>query len=245
MGNPRIDVVGMGPGSREGLTLEAEQAIREADLIVGYTVYIKLLKSYFPEKAYLETPMRQEAERCRLAFAKAETGKRVAFVCSGDAGVYGLAGLILQMGQAHQQVEIRVFPGVTAALSGAALLGAPLIHDFCVISLSDLLTPWEKIEKRIRLASEADFVIVLYNPSSHSRRDYLRKACEVMLLYKSPETICGIARQIGRDGEESRILTLGELMDTDVDMFTTVFVGNQETRRIGDRMVTPRGYRNV
>ena len=130
-----------------------------------------------------------------------------------------------------------------SATGGAAVLGAPLIHDFALISLSDLLTPWEKIEKRLLLASEADFVICLYNPGSHKRADYLEKACDLMLRYKAPETVCGIVSQIGRDGETSRTMTLAELRNTKVDMFTTVFIGNSQTKEIRDHMVTPRGYR--
>ena len=164
-------------------------------------------------------------------------------ICSGDAGVYGMSGLMLEIGREYPETKVEVIPGVTAALSGAAVLGAPLIHDFCLISLSDLLTPWEKIEKRLLLASEADFVICLYNPSSKKRRDYLQKACDLMLRYKSPETVCGMVMNIGREGEQMQLMTLRELRETAVDMFTTVFVGNCQTMEIEGRMVTPRGYR--
>ena len=182
-------------------------------------------------------------ERCRLAFETAAEGKQVAMICSGDAGVYGMAGLMYELSEEWPDIEIKVIPGVTAATGGAAVLGAPLIHDFALISLSDLLTPWEKIEKRLLLASEADFVICLYNPGSHKRADYLEKACDLMLRYKAPETVCGIVSQIGRDGETSRTMTLAELRNTKVDMFTTVFIGNSQTKEIRDHMVTPRGYR--
>ena len=150
-----------------------------------------------------------------------------------------------EVGAGYPDTELQIIAGVTAANAGAAVLGAPLIHDFCLISLSDLLTPWEKIEKRLRLASEADFSIVLYNPSSKKRADYLQKACDLMLESKSPETVCGIVFNIGREGEGSRIMTLAELRDTKVDMFTTVFIGNSQTRNLKGKMVTPRGYRNV
>ena len=163
-------------------------------------------------------------------------------ICSGDAGVYGMAGLIYEVAKDYPAVEIQVIPGVTAALSGAARLGAPLIHDFVLISLSDLMPPWEKIEKRLRMAAEGDFVIVLYNPSSKRRHDYLQRACDILLETLSPEQVCGTVRNIGRDGEETHIYTLGQLRDVRVDMFTTVFIGNESTKRIGDKMVTPRGY---
>lgn len=237
-----LTVVGMGPGAVEKMTLEALQAMEESDCIAGYKVYVDLVRDRFPEKKFVTTPMRREEERCALALAEAAAGSCVAFICSGDAGVYGMAGLLYEMGQEYPEVEIRVVPGVTAALSGAACLGAPLIHDFALISLSDLMTPWEKIEKRLRMAAEGDFVIVLYNPSSRKRSNYLQRACDILLETCSPERVCGIVRMIGREGEETSLCTLAELRDTQVDMFTTVFIGNSTTRRIGGRMVTPRGY---
>ena len=238
-----IFVVGIGPGAYEKMTIEAADALRNCDVIIGYTVYVDLVKEHFEGKEFLTTPMRKEVERCRLAFETAAEGKQVAMICSGDAGVYGMAGLMYELSEEWPDIEIKVIPGVTAATGGAAVLGAPLIHDFALISLSDLLTPWEKIEKRLLLASEADFVICLYNPGSHKRADYLEKACDLMLRYKAPETVCGIVSQIGRDGETSRTMTLAELRNTKVDMFTTVFIGNSQTKEIRDHMVTPRGYR--
>ena len=240
-----VYVIGMGPGNFEQMTFEARRALEQSDVIVGYTVYVDLLREHFPEKQFLTTPMRQEVERCRMAFEEAKKGQTVAMVCSGDAGVYGMSGLILELQQEYLECEVEVVSGVTAALAGGAVLGAPLMHDFAVISLSDLLTPWEKIEKRVRAAAMADFVICLYNPSSRKRHDYLEKACNMMLEYKAEDTICGIVRQIGRDGQESRILTLKELKDTEVDMFTTVFIGNEQTQEMDGHMVTPRGYRDV
>lgn len=238
----KITVVGIGPGSYEQMTVAAVKALEEADVIIGYTVYIGLVRNHFPGKVFLTTPMRKEAERCEEAFAQAEAGKKTALICSGDAGVYGLAGLIYETGRKHPGVEIEVIPGVTAALSGAALLGAPLIHDFCLISLSDLLTPWEKIEARLHAAGKADFVTVLYNPGSHARKDHLSRACGILLSYRSPDTVCGVTVSIGREGEESRILSLEQLKDYEADMFTTVFIGNSQTREEGGKMVTPRGY---
>ena len=241
----RIYIIGMGPGREEMMTGEAIAALEQADVIVGYTVYVKLLGERFAGKRLLTTSMRQETERCELCFREAEAGNQVALICSGDAGIYGLASLMYELGAKHPETELLVIPGITAASSGAAVLGAPLNHDFCVISLSDLMTPWEKIEKRVRAAAMADFVICLYNPSSRKRHDYLEKACNMMLEYKAEDTICGIVRQIGRDGQESRILTLKELKDTEVDMFTTVFIGNEQTQEMDGHMVTPRGYRDV
>lgn len=162
----KIYVVGIGPGAYEQMTMRAAEALRRCDVIVGYTVYVELVKEHFANKRFLTTPMKKEIERCRLAFEEANKGYTVAMICSGDAGVYGMSGLMLEIGQEYPHVEVEVIPGVTAANGGAAVLGAPLIHDFAVISLSDLLTPWEKIEKRLLCASEADFVICLYNPSS-------------------------------------------------------------------------------
>ena len=238
-------VIGMGPGREEKMTLEALQALEACDTIVGYTVYVDLLKMRFPDKEYMTTPMRQETRRCRMAFEEAQKGKRVAMVCSGDAGVYGMSGLMLELGREYPDCQVTVISGVTAALAGAALLGAPLMHDFAVISLSDLLTPWEKIEARLLAAAEADFVVCLYNPSSRKRSDYLQKACDLMMKYKSPDTICGTVSNIAREGEEAHVMTLKELRDTQVDMFTTVFIGNSQTKEINNKMVTPRGYRNV
>jgi precorrin-3B C17-methyltransferase len=168
-----------------------------------------------------------------------------ALVCSGDAQLYGMAGLCYELLAQYPGVEIEVVAGVTAAFSGGAVLGAPLTHDFAVISLSDLLTPWEKIETRLQCAAMADFVIVLYNPSSKHRPQHLQRACDVVLSFRDPETVCGYVRCIGREGEESRLLTLGTLRDTAVDMFTTVYIGNSETKIIAGKMVTPRGYRHA
>ncbi len=240
----KVIVAGIGPGGYEQMTVRAAKALSECDVIVGYTVYVDLVKEHFADKEFLTTPMRKETERCRLAFEQAAAGKTTAMICSGDAGVYGMSGLMLSIGQEYPDTEVEIIPGVTAALSGAAVLGAPLIHDFCLISLSDLLTPWEKIETRLLKASEADLSIVLYNPSSKKRHDYLQKACDLMMTFKSPETVCGTVENIGREGETYKVMTLKELRDTEADMFTTVFVGNSQTRRVGDKMVTPRGYKD-
>lgn len=245
-GNGRIAVVGMGPGMESMMTQQALQALDAADVIVGYTVYLKLLGERFADKEMLSTPMKQEAERCRLAFAEAAKGRKAAMVCSGDAGIYGMASLMFEikeeLGKEAADVDIEVIPGITAASSGAAVLGAPLNHDFCVISLSDLLTPWELIEKRLRAAAGGDFAIAIYNPSSKKRHDYLQKACDILLETAEPERACGYVRNIGREGEEFRTCTLAELRNTEADMFTTVFIGNSQSRIIDGRLITPRGY---
>lgn len=238
----KVYVVGMGPGAYEEMTVRAVKVLEECEVIVGYTVYIDLLKEYFPEKTYLTTPMRQEVERCRMAFEEAKKGKKTAMVCSGDAGIYGMAGLIYEVGEEYPDIDIEVVPGVTAALGGSAVLGAPMSHDCCLISLSDLLTPWEVIEKRIRSAADADLIIALYNPSSKKRKTYLKQACQMILEYKSEDTICGIVKQIAREGEEMKLLTLKELEEEQVDMFSTVFIGNKDTKILRGHMVTPRGY---
>ena len=180
----KIYVVGIGPGEYEQMTIKAANILKSCDVIVGYTVYVDLVKEHFSDKEFLTTPMRKETQRCELAFEEARKGKTVAMICSGDAGVYGMAGLMLEIGVNYPEISVEVIPGVTAATGGAAVLGAPLIHDFALISLSDLLTPWEKIEKRLLAASEADFVVCLYNPSSKKRHDYLKRACDLMLRYQ-------------------------------------------------------------
>ena len=238
----KLYVVGIGPGKRAGMTEEAVRALEESDVIVGYTVYVDLVKGYFPGKPVLTTPMRREVERVELALAEAAKGKTVAMVCSGDPGVYGMSGLAQELAERYPGVTVQTVPGVSAVLSGAAILGAPLMHDFAVISLSDLMTPWAVIEKRLRAAAQADFVICLYNPASHKRKDYLARACDILMETASPDTVCGIAQNIGREGENTRVLTLKTLRDTQVDMFSTVFIGNSQTRIVGGKMVTPRGY---
>ena len=241
----KLYVIGIGPGEYEQMTLKAIHAMEKSEVIIGYTVYVDLVKEHFPGKEFLTTPMKKEVDRCVMAFEEAKKGKVVSMICSGDAGVYGMSGLMYEVGVNYPEVELEIIPGVTAATGGAAVLGAPLIHDFCLISLSDLLTPWEKIEARLLAAAEADFVVCLYNPSSRKRSDYLQKACDLMMQYKSPETVCGIVSYIGRDGEHYEVMDLKTRRDTKVDMFTTVWVGNSQTKEINGKMVTPRGYRNV
>lgn len=241
----KVIVVGIGPGDYENMTIRADRALRSCDVIVGYHVYVDLVKERYPDKEYLTTPMTREAQRCQMALDAAMGGKTVAMVCSGDSGIYGMAALIYELRGENPVPEIEVIPGLTAACSGGALLGAPLTHDFAVISLSDRLTPWEKIEKRLESAAQADLSMVLYNPASHSRPDHLRKACEILLRTLPEDRPCAIARNIGRAGEERQFLTLKALRDADADMFCTVFIGNAMTKMIGGNLVTPRGYRDV
>ena len=239
----KLFLVGFGPGDASSLTEKARASLAEADLICGYTLYVDLLRPLFPEKPVTSTGMTGETERCRFCLEEAAKGKTVALVCSGDAGVYGMASPVFELAPLWPSVEIQVIPGVTAALSGSALLGAPLGHDFCVISLSDRLTDWAMIEKRLRAASMGDFAVCLYNPASRHRVDTLRRACAVLLEERSSDTVCGVTSRIGREGESWQILTLEARQHSPADMFTTVFIGSSKTKEIGGRMVTPRGYR--
>ncbi len=239
----KIYIVGMGPGSENALTPQAKNALTISDCIVGYNVYLDLLPDELKKKELISTPMKQEVRRCEIVYEEALKGKTVSIICSGDAGVYGMASLMYELKERYPDTTLEVIPGITAALSGAAVLGAPVNHDFCIISLSDLLTPWEKIEKRLRAASDGDFAIVLYNPSSHKRKDYLKRACEILLETIENDRPCGYVKNIGRDGQESGVMTLSELRDFEADMFTTVFIGNSESRIIDGALVTGRGYK--
>lgn len=243
----KLYVVGLGPGEDSQITNKALAALENSHLIVGYGVYIDLIKHLIPEKETLTTPMKKEVDRCKMAVEAAISGKNVAMVSSGDAGIYGMAGLIYEVlaGYDTDAVEVEVIPGITAAASAAALLGAPLMQDFAVISLSDLLTPLQEIEKRIRLAAQAGFVICIYNPSSKKRKDYLKKACEIAMESLNKSTPCGFVRNIGREGQQLKLLTLEELAGTQVDMFTTVIIGNKNTKIVNGKLVTSRGYSGI
>lgn len=238
-----IYVVGLGPGEAVQMTPKALAAIEASQIVAGYTVYMELVAELVKDKECISTPMMGELERCRRAVLAAKEGKTVAVISSGDAGIYGMASLVLELiEELDADVEVEVVAGITAASSAAAVLGAPLTHDFAVISLSNLLTPWEAIEKRLDLAAQAGFALAIYNPCSKKRHDFLEKACNILLKHLSPSTVCGYVRNIGRSGEESRVLSLGELKDCKLDMFTTVIIGNSTTKAINGRMVTPRGY---
>lgn len=235
-------IIGFGCGSYENMTIQAKNSIEKCNIIVGYTVYTDLIKQYFPNKEYLSTGMKMEIDRCKLAIEKTLEGNDVALICSGDSVIYGMASLIYELSENYPPFDINVISGVTSAISGSALIGSPITNDFAVISLSDLLTPKDIISKRLEGASMGDFVICLYNPSSKKRSDYLSWACDIVLKYRKSSTPCGYAQNVGRIRENYRILTLGELKYTQVDMFTTVFIGNSQTKIINNKLVTPRGY---
>lgn len=236
-------VVGLGPGGQQQMTFEVIDVLKSCDVIVGYTTYIRLIKELIGEKEVVATGMKQEVERCQTAISLAKQGKDVAVVSSGDAGVYGMAGLILELlAKEAATIPVKIIPGITASIGGAALLGAPLMNDFCHISLSDLMTPWEMIEKRLHAAAAADFVICLYNPRSKGRPDHLKRALTIISDYKEQDTVVGIAKDVGRKKEQAIITTLATLDETLVDMTTVVIIGNKETYTADQRMITPRGY---
>ena len=239
----KVVVVGIGPGDYENMTIRADRALRECQDIVGYHVYTELVKDRYPDKIYHTTGMTREAERCRLALDLARQGNDVAVVCSGDSGIYGMAALVYELRGEDSEPPIEVVPGLTAAVSGGAVLGAPLTHDFAVISLSDRLTDWQLILQRLTAAASSDLSIVLYNPASKGRPEHLKKAVETLRKSLPEDRICGIVRNIGREGEHAQILSLKELGQADVDMFCTVFIGNSQTKVIEGKLVTPRGYR--
>lgn len=239
----KIYVVGLGPGALDCMSERAKVAIMRSDTIAGYDTYIELAKPLIHQgQSIIQSGMTGEVARCQSAVEAAIAGQTVAMICSGDAGVYGMASLLFELGQAHEQVDIEVVAGITAASSGAAILGAPISDDFCVISLSDLLTPQELIDRRIEACAMADFVCAIYNPMSKRRKDKLFNLCKTFLQYRSRETVCGWVRQIERPDQQYKLCTLQELQNEQVDMFTTVFIGNNNTTMINGKMVTRRGY---
>ncbi|MCI6737794.1 MAG: precorrin-3B C(17)-methyltransferase [Intestinibacter sp.] len=238
-----IYVIGIGPGSRDLMTQEAIAAMEDAEVIVGYKTYIKLVEDFIKDKEVVQNGMRKEVDRCQDAIDIAKTGKKVAVISSGDAGIYGMAGLILELiTKQNLDIPVKVVPGVTASIGAAAVLGAPIMHDFCHISLSDLMTPWEVIEKRLRLAAEADFVICLYNPRSKGRSEHLAKAFKIMGEFKDGSTPVGIVKDVGRADQEKFICTFDTMDFERVDMTTMVIIGNKSTYVKDDLMITPRGY---
>lgn len=241
----KLYVIGIGPGGEEQMTLRAVRALEQCDCVAGYGLYLDLIDSLIQGKERIQTGMTREVDRCTAARDAALAGHTVAVISSGDAGIYGMAGLMFEVCESHPEIEIEVIPGITAASSGGAVLGAPLTNDFAVVSLSNLLTPWETIEKRLHAAAAGDFCLCLYNPASKRRTDHLQKACDILLTERAPETPCGIVRNIGREGEAFTLTTLGALRDTNIDMLTTVFIGNSQTKVINGHLVTPRGYHCV
>ena len=239
----KLDIVGFGPGSREGMTIAASLAIESCDVIVGFTTYVEIIKSFFPQKEYIATGMGAEVERTREALELANQDKHVCLVCSGDSQVYGMAGLAYELSVDYPEVEITTIPGVTAALSGSAILGSAAGNDLCTISLSDYHTSWENIEEKLKCCAKCDFVIALYNPRSKKRPDGLKRACVALMEVVEDSRICGVVTNIGRVGEKSQIMSIEELQNYEADMYTTVFIGNSKSVLVNGKMVTPRGYK--
>jgi len=239
-------VVGIGPGSQIDMTPRARQAIEGAEVIVGYDTYLKLIEDLLPGKAIIGTGMMQEIDRCQAAVEQAMEGKQVAVISSGDPGIYGMAGLVLELVAKYPetvQPEVSVVPGISAVGAAASILGAPLMHDFAIISLSDLLTPWEVIQKRVEMAVAGDFVIAIYNPKSTRRTSQIETVREIALQHRGPETPVGIVHHASRTKEDMKISTLEQFTNEHIDMFSLVIIGNSQTYVADGKMVTPRGYR--
>ena len=245
-GRGSLAVIGIGPGSMEHITPAARKALEEARIIVGYKTYITLIKSLLREdQEILSTGMMQEVARCRQAIDQAATGEKVALVCSGDPGIYAMAGLVFELiRERNDQVEVEIIPGIASLNSCASLLGAPLMHDFAVISLSDLLTPWEMIEKRLEAAAMADFVTTIYNPKSKKRTTQIIRARDIFLRHRDAGTPVGIVTGAMRDNQRILLTTLENMADQEITMQSTVIIGNSSTFIHDGRMVTPRGYRS-
>lgn len=237
----KIYVVGLGPGNKENMTFRAYDVLKNSDIIIGYKTYIDLIEGMFPDKKIIKSYMKKEVARCEETLKLALEGNIISLISSGDAGVYGMAGLMLEI--AGDQVEVEIVPGITSANASASLGGAPIVHDSVNISLSNLLTDWELIKKRIDLASQGDFVITLYNPKSSGRPELINEARDIMLKHKRKDTPVLIARNVGREGENYDITTLSEMLDYEINMFSTVIIGNSNTKVVNNKMITPRGYK--
>lgn len=237
----KIYVVGIGPGNMEDISRRAYNILQEVDVIAGYTTYVNLVKDEFSEKEFCVSGMKREIERCQEVLQLAKEGKKVALISSGDSGIYGMAGIMLEVAM-DSNIPVEVIPGITSTIAGAALVGAPLMHDQALISLSDLLTDWTVIEKRLHAAGQGDFVVSLYNPKSKGRVEQIEKAREILLQYKKKDTPVALLRQIGRKEENYTLTDLEHFLDYDVDMFTVVLIGNSNTYLRNGRMITPRGY---
>lgn len=237
----KIYVVGLGPGNKENMTFRAYDVLKNSDIIIGYKTYIDLIEGMFPDKKIIKSYMKKEVARCEETLKLALEGNIISLISSGDAGVYGMAGLMLEI--ADGQVEVEIVPGITSANASASLGGAPIVHDSVNISLSNLLTDWELIKKRIDLASQGDFVITLYNPKSSGRPELINEARDIMLKHKRKDTPVLIARNVGREGENYDITTLSEMLDYEINMFSTVIIGNSNTKVVNNKMITPRGYK--
>lgn len=237
----KIYVVGLGPGNKENMTFRAYDVLKNSDIIIGYKTYVDLIEGMFPDKKIIKSYMKKEVARCEETLKLALEGNIISLISSGDAGVYGMAGLMLEI--AGDQVEVEIVPGITSANASASLGGAPIVHDSVNISLSNLLTDWELIKKRIDLASQGDFVITLYNPKSSGRPELINEARDIMLKHKRKDTPVLIARNVGREGENYDITTLSEMLDYEINMFSTVIIGNSNTKVVNNKMITPRGYK--
>ena len=237
----KIYVVGLGPGNKENMTFRAYDVLKNSDIIIGYKTYVDLIEDMFPDKKIIKSYMKKEVARCEETLKLALEGNIISLISSGDAGVYGMAGLMLEI--AGDQVEVEIVPGITSANASASLGGAPIVHDSVNISLSNLLTDWELIKKRIDLASQGDFVITLYNPKSSGRSELINEARDIMLKHKRKDTPVLIARNVGREGENYDITTLSEMLDYEINMFSTVIIGNSNTKVVNNKMITPRGYK--
>ena len=242
MSKGKIYVVGIGPGNIENMTIKAYNILKKVDVIVGYTTYVNLIKEEFSDKEFYISGMKKEIERCEKVLELAREGKTVALISSGDAGIYGMAGIMLEVAQ-KGDYEVEIIPGMTSVLAGASLVGAPLMHDNAIVSLSDLLTEWEIIKSRVEKAAQADFVISLYNPKSRGRTTQIIKTREIMLKYKSSKTPVAILRNIGREKEEYILTDLEEFLNYEIDMFTIIVIGNSNTYISNGKMITPRGYK--
>ena len=241
MNNGKIYAVGIGPGNMEDISIRAYNILKNVNVIAGYTTYVDLVKDEFPDKEFLVSGMKREIERCKEVLELAKEGENIALISSGDAGIYGMAGIMLEVAMGSG-IEVEVVPGITSTVAGAALVGAPLMHDQAIISLSDLLTDWEVIKKRVECASQGDFIISFYNPKSKVRVKQIVEAREIMLKYKLPTTPVALLRHIGRKEENYTLTTLENFLDYEIDMFTIVLVGNSNTFIKDGKMITPRGY---
>ena len=238
----KIYVVGIGPGKKADMTFRAYEAMEKSDIIIGYKTYMDLIKEYYPGKKMKNSQMTKEVDRCIDVLKLAKEGKNVALISSGDAGVYGMAGIMLEI--ADGEVEVEIIPGVTATNAAAAIVGAPVMHDYVTISLSNLLTDWELIKKRLELAAQGDFVVSIYNPKSRGRVTQIEEAREIMLKYKPKTTPVAIVRNAGREDEEHVVTTLDEMLNHEINMLTIVIIGNANTFIKDGKMITPRGYSN-
>ena len=240
--NGKIYVVGIGPGKKADMTFKAYEKMKNSDIIVGYKTYTDLIKEYFPNTEIRSSSMMKEVDRCLEVLDLAKAGKNVALISSGDAGIYGMAGIMYEIINENDDIEVEVIAGVTATNAAAAIVGAPIMHDYVTISLSNLLTDWELIKKRLELSAQGDFIVSLYNPKSKGRTTQIAEAQKIMLKYKSKDTPVAIVRNAGRENEEYETTTLENMLDFEINMLTIVLIGNSNTYVKNGKIITPRGY---